>query len=121
MAVIAPGWYLIISLCSCCVCVLQDKFVFCNFCEAFTITPEMFLTWMKILQRVPNAVLWLMSESSLQSENLLAEAKRQGVSADQIVFCGVVAKEEHIRRGVLADLCLDSSINTSCTAACDLL
>ena len=37
-----------------------------------------------------------------------ADARRQGVKDDQIVFTDVAMKNEHIRRGALADLFLDT-------------
>lgn len=36
------------------------------------------------------------------------DARRQGVRDDQIVFTDVAMKNEHIRRGALADLFLDT-------------
>ena len=38
----------------------------------------------------------------------VADARRQGVRDDQIVFTDVAMKNEHIRRGALADLFLDT-------------
>ncbi|RHY25142.1 hypothetical protein DYB32_008501 [Aphanomyces invadans] len=37
----------------------EDKFVFCNFSQLYKLDPTMFATWMHILKRVPNSVLWL--------------------------------------------------------------
>lgn len=38
----------------------KDKFVFCNFNQVYKISPDVFQTWVRILKRVPNSVLWLL-------------------------------------------------------------
>lgn len=42
----------------------EDKFVFCNFNQNYKIDPAVFDCWMRILKRVPNAVLWLLRYDS---------------------------------------------------------
>lgn len=99
----------------------EDSFVFCNFNQLYKITPELFDTWVRILKRVPNSVLWLLRFPGAAEENIMREARKRGLRYDQIVFSDVVPKEEHIRRCVLADLCLDTTNYNSHTTACDLL
>lgn len=41
--------------------------------------------------------------------------------AFQIVFSDVAPRDEHLRRGVLADLFLDTGAQNSHTTACDIL
>jgi protein O-GlcNAc transferase len=99
----------------------EDKFVFCNFSQAFKIDPLVFRTWMSILKRVPNSVLWLLRFPDNAEQNLLDEAKLQGVREDQLHFTDVVPKEEHLARGYLADLFLDTPLYNAQTTACDIL
>lgn len=99
----------------------EDSFVFCNFNQLFKITPELFDTWVRILKRVPNSVLWLLRFPGVAEENIMREARKRGLRYDQIVFSDVVPKDEHLRRCVLADLCLDTIAYNSHTTACDLL
>ena len=99
----------------------EDSFVFCNFNQLYKITPALFDTWVRILKRVPNSVLWLLRFPGVAEENIMREARKRGLRYDQIVFSDVVPKEEHLRRCVLADLCLDTTSYNSHTTACDLL
>ena len=99
----------------------EDAFVFCNFGQLFKIDPEVFDTWMKILKRVPNSVLWLLRFPPDGEVNLRAEARKRGVRDVQLHFSDVAANEEHILRGTLADLFLDTSICNAATTACDIL
>lgn len=99
----------------------EDKFVFCNFGPHNDINPEIFDVWMRILKRVPNSILWLVRHHSESELNLFAAARERGVREEQLVFSDVAGAEENIKRGILADLCLDTSCVSSGPAACDIL
>jgi len=45
-------------------------FVFCCFNNAYKITPSTFASWMTMLKRVPDSVLWLLEDSDLAKQNL---------------------------------------------------
>jgi len=99
----------------------EDKFVFCNFNQLYKIDPEIFDVWMKLLKRVPNSILWLLRFPPAGEENLLQEARDRGVRPEQIVFSDVAARDEHIKRGFLADLFVDTAVYNAHTTACDIL
>jgi protein O-GlcNAc transferase len=99
----------------------EDKFVFCNFGQLYKIDPVTFASWMSILKRVPNSVMWLLRFPPVAEQNLLAEARKLGVREDQFVFSEVAPKSEHILRGFLADLFLDTPAYNAHTTACDIL
>eukprot|EP00981_Chlorochromonas_danica_P001352 scaffold289_cov169-Ochromonas_danica.AAC.13 len=99
----------------------EDKFVFCCFNQLYKIDPEIFKVWMRILKRVENSVLWLLRFPAMGEENLRREAAAQGVREDQIIFTDVAPRAEHIMRGYLADLFLDTSACNAHTTACDIL
>ncbi len=99
----------------------EDKFVFCNFGQLSKFDPEIFKCWMNILKRVPNSVLWLLQFPNAAVENIRQEALKHGVREDQLHFTDVVPKEEHLLRGVLADLALDTPIVNGRTSSCDIL
>jgi len=99
----------------------EDKFVFCNFNQLYKIDPDIFDVWMKLLKRVPNSILWLLRFPPAGEENLLQEARNRGVRPDQIVFSDVAPKDEHIKRGFLADLFVDTAVYNAHTTACDIL
>ena len=99
----------------------DDVFVYCNFNQLYKIDPETFDTWCNILKRVPNSVLWLLRFPAVGEANVKAQAAANGVSQDRIIFSNVAQKEEHVRRGQLADLCLDTPLCNGHTTGMDVL
>ncbi|ETV72264.1 hypothetical protein H257_12727 [Aphanomyces astaci] len=101
----------------------EDQFVFCNFSQLYKLDPAMFGTWMHILKRVPNSVLWLLRyhHNELVETNLKAEAKAHGIRETRLHFTAVAPKEEHLKRGYLADLFLDTATSNGHTIGCDIL
>ena len=99
----------------------EDKFVFCNFNQLYKIDPAIFDVWASLLKRVPNSILWLLRFPPVGEQYILLEARKRGVREDQIVFTDVVARDEHIKRGYLADLFLDTPVCNAHTTACDIL
>jgi predicted O-linked N-acetylglucosamine transferase (SPINDLY family) len=104
-------------------CGLPDAaFVFCNFNNSYKLTPATFALWMRILKQVPGSVLWLWQFSSPAfADNIRREAAAQGVTADRLVFAGLVPSEENLARLKLADLSLDSLPYNAHTTAADVL
>ena len=94
--------------------------VFCCFNASYKIDPTIFERWMKILLRVPNAVLWLRGG---QAEAALKEAaKLAGVDAGRLVFTqGRIERAAHIARHRLADLFLDTHHYSAHATALDAL
>jgi len=94
----------------------EDKFIFCCLNQTYKIEPVMFETWMNILKRTPNSVLWLYKGSiyeddNLAVENLRKEAKKYGVEQDRIIFAKAVAPiAKHLKRTALADIALDTRL-----------
>lgn len=86
----------------------DTAFVFCSFNSLYKITPAQFAAWMRILQRVPRSVLWLLAETDDAGRQLLAHAARHGVSSARVVLARKVALDEHLARQRLADLFLDT-------------
>jgi predicted O-linked N-acetylglucosamine transferase (SPINDLY family) len=86
----------------------EAGFVFCCFNNVFKITPEVFDTWVRLLERVPGSVLWLLEESAAASSNLRREARARGGNPDRLVFATMVPLDEHLARLRLADLFLDT-------------
>ncbi|ELS03747.1 TIGR03032 family protein [Xenococcus sp. PCC 7305] len=94
----------------------DDAFVFCSFNAHYKINPELFDAWLRILEQVPQSVLWLASGSG--RDNLRAEAKKRGLAADRLIFAEKIPHEEYLARYALADLYLDTLIyNAGSTAA----
>ncbi len=101
---------------------LPDKaVVFCNFNQLYKIDPDTLENWVTILKRVPNSILWLLRFPANGEPNVTAMATKLGLPPGRIIFSPVAPKEEHVRRGRLADLCLDTPLCNGHTTGMDVL
>jgi predicted O-linked N-acetylglucosamine transferase (SPINDLY family) len=100
----------------------EDAFVFCSFSHDYKITPPLFDIWMRLLNKVPGSVLWLMARGDLAQRNLRKEAAARGVDPQRLVFAGrVPLVEDHLARYRQADLFLDTHPYNAHTTAADAL
>jgi predicted O-linked N-acetylglucosamine transferase (SPINDLY family) len=94
--------------------------VFCSFNNNYKITPEMFGAWMRILQRVPGSVLWLLADNPWAQENL--RARRWPPASDhRLVFAPRALPPDYLARYAVADLFLDAYPFNGGTTANDAL
>lgn len=97
-------------------------FVFCCFNNNYKITPEIFATWMRILQRVDGAVIWLSRNNADAAANLRSAASRLGIDPDRIIFADrVPSLALHLARYRAADLFLDTRPYNAHATAVDAL
>ncbi|CAO1630669.1 unnamed protein product [Jaminaea pallidilutea] len=101
----------------------DDYIVFATFNQIYKIEPVVFQAWMQLLQRVPNSILWLLRFPAAGEPNILRTARQWAGDevCSRIVFTDVAPKDEHIRRGRVADLFLDTFEVNAHTTACDCL
>ncbi|XP_050090150.1 UDP-N-acetylglucosamine--peptide N-acetylglucosaminyltransferase 110 kDa subunit isoform X1 [Anopheles aquasalis] len=99
----------------------DDAIVYCNFNQLYKIDPLTLQSWIYILKHVPNSVLWLLRFPAVGEANIQATAQQMGIAAGRIIFSNVAAKEEHVRRGQLADVCLDTPLCNGHTTSMDVL
>jgi predicted O-linked N-acetylglucosamine transferase (SPINDLY family) len=99
----------------------EKAFVFCNFNNAYKLTPETFDSWMRILSQVEGSVLWLLDSGTSFADNLRGEAEKRGVAASRLIFALDLATDEHLARLALADLFLDGLPYNAHTTASDAL
>lgn len=76
---------------------------------------------LQILKRVPNSVLWLLRFPAVGEPNIQQYAQNMGLPGSRIIFSPVAPKEEHVRRGQLADVCLDTPLCNGHTTGMDVL
>ena len=86
----------------------QDKFIFGCFNNSYKITPLIFESWMNILKRSENSILWLLQENRLAKLNLWEEAKKGGINKNRILFAKRLPVKEHLKRLKFIDLFLDT-------------
>ena len=99
----------------------EDSFVFCCFNNNYKITPQVFDIWMRILKKVKNSVLWILSEDVNISKNLKKEATMRDVDFSRIFFAERIKMNEHLARQKVADLFIDTFPYTAHTTASDAL
>lgn len=99
----------------------DDAIVYCNFNQLYKIDPATLKMWVEILNAVPKAVLWLLRFPQVGETNILVAAQQMGLRSNAIIFSNVAAKEEHVRRGQLADVCLDTPLCNGHTTGMDVL
>ncbi len=103
-------------------CGLPDNaFVFCCFNNTYKITPEIFDVWCRLLQAVPNSVLWLLDANLQAKHNLWREAQARGVARERVIFAPKWPYERHLLRIQHADLFLDNLPYNAHTTASDAL
>ncbi|XP_060064319.1 UDP-N-acetylglucosamine--peptide N-acetylglucosaminyltransferase 110 kDa subunit-like isoform X1 [Ylistrum balloti] len=99
----------------------SDAVVYCNFNQLYKIDPATLDMWVEILKRVPNSVLWLLRFPAVGEPNVIKAAINAGLGPKRIIFSPVAPKEEHVRRGQLADVCLDTPLCNGHTTGMDVL
>lgn len=87
------------------------------------IDPTTFRTWLRILSRVPKAILWLLRFPDLGESNLKRTARMWAGEevASRIWFTDVAPKHQHISRARVCDLFLDTPECNAHTTAADVL
>lgn len=85
-----------------------EGFVFCCFNASNKLTPEMFDSWVRILQAVPGSVLWLLADNPWAVENLRREAIARNLEPHRLVFAPFVPHDRFLAQCGCADLYLDT-------------
>lgn len=85
-----------------------DAFVMASFGNTYKITPEIFGTWMQLLHRLPDAVLWLIDDNEASTRALKARANSLGIDSTRIIFSARTTHPEFCGRLKLADVFLDT-------------
>ena len=96
----------------------KNNFVFCSFNQRYKILPKTFDSWMQILKRVDNSVIWLLESNEKSSENLKKEAGNRGIDPKRIIFSKALPLDEHLARHKAADLFIDTfpyNAHTTCS------
>jgi predicted O-linked N-acetylglucosamine transferase (SPINDLY family) len=86
----------------------EDAFVFATFNNSYKLNPAMWATWMRILKRVPNSVLWGVDDNPWATPNLKAAVKAAGVSPKRLILSSRSSHAHFLGRMPLADLFLDN-------------
>ena len=85
-----------------------EGFVFACLNSNYKINPIIFDSWMKILVKCKNSVLWLLKGNEQSQKNLIKEASKRGVDKNRIIFAEITSLEVHLKRMQFIDLFLDT-------------
>ncbi|KAJ1886919.1 hypothetical protein LPJ66_009387 [Kickxella alabastrina] len=98
-------------------------FIFANFNQLYKIDPQLFRLWLRILERAPSAVVWLLRFPAAGEDHLRRVAREWAgdAVAARLVFTDVAPKHMHIKRGRIADAFLDTTECNAHTTAVDIL
>jgi len=99
----------------------DSNFVFCCFNNNYKITPSIFDSWMRILNKVDNSILFLYADNEELKTNLNSEALKRGVDPSRLVFSGRLPMNEYMGRYRACDLFLDTLPYNAGTTASDAL
>ena len=99
----------------------NDSFVFCCFNNNWKINKIEFEIWMKLLNKVPNSVLWLYKSNKYAEENIKCFSVSHGIEPERIIFADFLNYAEHLSRHSNADLFLDTFNYGAHTTASDAL
>ena len=99
----------------------DSSFVFCCFNNSYKITPSIFDSWMRILNKVDNSILFLYADNEELKTNLNYEAQKRGVDPSRLIFSGRLPMNEYMGRYRACDLFLDTLPYNAGTTASDAL
>jgi predicted O-linked N-acetylglucosamine transferase (SPINDLY family) len=91
------------------------------FNNVYKFNTEMFATWMNILKRVDDAVLWLLDDNASATRELKKQIAYHGIALDRVVFAKRTSHPEYRARMQLADVFLDTTPYNSGSTARDVL
>jgi protein O-GlcNAc transferase len=80
-----------------------------------------FAVWLRVLQALPDSVLWLLATSTEGMNRLRERARQAGIAPHRLVFAPVVAKAQHLARLPQMDVMLDTLTCNAHTTATDAL
>jgi predicted O-linked N-acetylglucosamine transferase (SPINDLY family) len=99
----------------------NSGFVFCSFNQSSKINPETFDSWVRILNKVEDSVLWLLEDNPLMVNNLKLESKKRSIDPKRIVFAKKRPQPFYLGLYKYADLFLDTLPYNAHTTAGDAL
>jgi len=95
----------------------DDAFVFCAINNSYKISLSIFEIWMRLLRKVNNSVLWLLSPNDDVKSHIIKVARDNSINPNRLVFAEPKPYEQYIGQFSKADLFLDTfTYNAGATA-----
>jgi len=100
----------------------ETGFIFCCFNNTWKITPDVFKSWIRILKKVEDSVLWISDTHPIAKRNILAAFTENNIHLSRIVFAEKLPSlADHLQRYLRANLFLDTFPYCAHTTASDAL
>ncbi|HEX4882876.1 MAG TPA: glycosyltransferase, partial [Casimicrobiaceae bacterium] len=101
----------------------DDAVVYCSFNATWKLRPEVFDAWARILQQVPDGVLWLLArrDGDPAVAHLRREFAARGLAPERLVFATARPNAEYLGLYARADLVLDTWPYNAHTTGSDAL
>jgi protein O-GlcNAc transferase len=100
----------------------ETGFIFCCFNNTWKITPDVFKSWIRILKKVEDSVLWLSYTHPIAKRNILATFTANNIHLSRIIFAErLPSHADHLQRYLRANLFLDTFPYCAHTTASDAL
>lgn len=98
-----------------------EAIVLCCFNNNYKISSNEFAVWMRLLNRIPDSVLWLLKTNDTAVKNMKIFAKNHGIKPDRLIFAEFVPHDHHLSRLCNADLFIDTFNYNAHTTTSDAL
>ena len=86
----------------------KESFVMGAFGNVYKITPEIFSCWMKLLNEIPDSILWLIDDNPTTTNNLRNRARAENADLSRIIFSPRVPHKVFCAQLKLCDIFLDT-------------
>jgi protein O-GlcNAc transferase len=99
----------------------NNCFIFCCINNNYKFNPFIFNSWMKILAKVDDSILFLRADNDLAKENLRKEAVAKNINPNRLMFAKTLDYPMYIEILNLMDLSLDTYPFNGMSSSCDVL
>ncbi len=100
---------------------LPTAVVYASFNQSYKIDRATFALWLRVLQQVPDSVLWLLGQCPAAQRELGRQATAAGVAPERLIFAPFALPQAHLARLQLADVILDTLLCNGHTTTSDAL
>lgn len=99
----------------------EDKFIFATFNNSYKLNEGMFKSWMNLLRKTSDSILWIVDDNPWATKNLKTFAEKCGIDANRLVFTPRVHPQAYLARMPLVDVFLDNHPYNAGSTASDIL
>ena len=99
----------------------EDAWVLCCFNNVYKFNPTLFGVWMRVLEQIEDAVLWVLDDNDSATAQIQQHVISHGISPDRVVFAKRTSHANYRARLQLADLYVDTTPYNAGSTARDVL